>query len=105
MGISGGDFRAWYYSGAQGESKIGVVGKIVEIDGGITILVRADPQGINPRVLMLKIQADPFKGVFRPHIAREKELRYDEVSESGTFSDVHIEGKDVSFTLKIEAPK
>ncbi|WP_123103463.1 hypothetical protein [Acidithiobacillus sulfuriphilus] len=105
MNISGNDFRAWYYSGAQGESKIGVVGKIVEIDGGITTLVRADPQGINRRVLMLTIQTEPFKGKYRPHIAHEKELRYDEVSERGTFSDVHIESKDVSFTLKIEATK
>lgn len=105
MGASGNGFRAWYYSGAQGESKIGVAGKIVESDGSITTLLRAEPQGINSRVLMLKIQTEPFKGIFRPHIAYEKELRYDEVSERGAFSDVHIESKDVNVTLKVEAPR
>ncbi|WP_437556582.1 hypothetical protein [Acidithiobacillus sulfuriphilus] len=101
MGISGNDFRAWYYSGANGESKIGVVGKVIAIDGNSHALIRAVPQGINPRLLMLKIKIEPYAGVFHPHIACEEALRYDEISENGAFTDVHIEGEGGSFTIKV----
>ena len=102
MGISGNDFRAWYYSEAKGESKIGVVGKVIAIDGSSYTLVRAVPQGINPRLLMLKIKTEPYAGEFRPHIAYYKELRYDEISENCAFTDVHIEGEGSSFTINVE---
>lgn len=105
MSISGNDFLAWYYSGVQGESKIVVVGKIVEIDGSITTLVRAEPQNINHRVLMLKIHVKLYKGQFPPHFAFEKEIRYEESAENGAFTDVQIESKDGCLTLKVEAPK
>lgn len=101
MGISGNDFRAWYYSGAKGESTIGVAGKVFEIDGSSTTLVRAVPQGINPRLLMLKIKIEPYEGVFHPHNTHEKKLRYDEISDNCAFTDVHIEGDDGSLTLKV----
>ncbi len=101
MGISENDFRAWYYSGAKGESKIGVVGKVIAIDGSSYTLVRAVPQGINPRLLILKIKIEPYAGESRPHIAYYKKLRYDEISDNCAFTDVHIEGDDGSLTLKV----
>lgn len=102
MGISNDDFQAWYDAGAGGKSKIAVVGKVTEIDGSSTTLVRAEPQGINPRILMLKIRVEPYKGLFTPHIAFEKEIRYEEPAEKETFTDVHIESKDGSITLKVD---
>jgi hypothetical protein len=100
MGVSKDDFRAWYEPGGGG--KIVVVGKATEVDGTITTLVRAEPQGINPRMLRLNIHIEQYKGQFHPHIAFEKEIRYEE-PEKGTFTDVYIESKGGDFTLKVEA--
>ncbi len=102
MGISKDDFQAWYDAGTGGKSKIVVVGKVTEIDGSSTTLVRAEPQGINPHVLMLKIHVEPYKGLFSPHIAFEKEIRYEEPAEKEAFTDVNIKSKEGSFTLKVD---
>ncbi|MHB1581722.1 MAG: hypothetical protein ACYCUJ_10105 [Acidithiobacillus sp.] len=102
MDMSSEDFQVWYDTETDGKSKIAVVGKVSEIDGSSTTLVRAEPQGINPRILMLKIHVEPYKGPFPPHLAFEKEIRYEEPAENGAFTDVNIERKDGCFTLKID---
>lgn len=98
MDMSSEDFQVWYDTETDGKSKIAVVGKVSEIDGSSTTLVRAEPQGI----LMLKIHVEPYKGPFPPHLAFEKEIRYEEPAERGVFTDVNIERKDGCFTLKID---
>jgi hypothetical protein len=91
------DFRAYYDA-----DKIVVVGKVIEADGSSTTLVRAQPQGINPHVLMLKLQVEPYPGKSHPHIVGEKQLRYEEKAALGVFSEVHIDGANGGFTLKVE---
>lgn len=104
MGFSKDDFRAWYGAGADGGSEIMVAGKVTESDGGATALVRAEPQGINPLMLMLKLVIKPYDGGPNvPHIAFEHEIRYAEPSKQGAFSDVHIESAGGGFTLKVGA--
>lgn len=94
------DFRAWWEP--VGGGAIVVVGNVTEIDGGTTTLLRAEPQGINPRMLMLKLHVEPFKGQFRPHIAFVKELRYEEPADKGAFTDVYIERQGGGITVKVE---
>ena len=48
---------------------------------------------------MLKIRVEPYKGLFTPHIAFEKEIRYEESAEKETFTDVHIENKDYNLRV------
>ena len=97
------EFRAWYENDSAGKSHIKVKGTVTEIDGSTTTIVRANPQGINPRVLLLRLDVQPYSGSIPPHTAIEKEITYDELSTKGAFSDVTIEGKTDSFTLKVEA--
>ena len=104
MNVSKDDCRAWYDASDDGKSKIVVVCKVTEVGGSTATLVRAGPQGINPRMLMLKIQVEPYPGRFHPQIALDKELRYEEPAEKGAFTSVHVEGKDGDFTLEVEAP-
>lgn len=97
---SGDDFRAWYEPDSGG--KIVVAGKVTEIDGSTTTLVRAQPQGINPRMLMLKLHVEPYKGQFRPHIAFVKELRYEEPADKAAFTSVYIERQGGGIAIKVE---
>src|ERR1700688_1296171 len=99
--MSQDSFHASYEVGADGKSKIVVVGTVTEHGDDETTLVRAEPQGINPRMLMLKISIKPGPGPFHPHIVYDKEIRYEEPAEKGAFTEVHIESKDGDFTLKV----
>ena len=101
MDVSKDDFLAWFEPGAGG--KIVVIGKVTEVDGSTTTLVRAEPQGIDPHTLMLKIHIEPYKGRFHPHTAFKREIRYEEPAEKKTFTDVYIERKGGNLTLKVEA--
>jgi hypothetical protein len=106
MNVSPGDFRAWYETGPDSKSKLIVAGKVTETDGSEATLVRAEPQGNNPRILLLKVTIKPYEGRFHPHIAFEKEIRYEEHAKEGAFTDVDIQNKDSTLTLKIKsAPK
>jgi hypothetical protein len=102
MSKSEDDFRAWYENDSAGKSRIKVKGTATEVGGGTTTIVRANPQGINPRVLLLKLHVEPYPGQFHPHTAIDKEVTYDELSARGSFSDVMIERETDSFTLKVE---
>jgi hypothetical protein len=104
MNVSPGDFRAWYETGPGSKSKLIVAGKVTESDCGEATLVRAEPQGSNPRILLLKIAIKPYEGRFHPHIVFEKEIRYEELAEEGAFTDVDIQNKDNTLTLKIKSP-
>ncbi len=99
--LSEDDFRAWYDGDAPG--RIVVAGRVTEIDGSTATLVRAEPQGINPRMLMLKLHVAPFAGRLPPHTAVQKALRYEEPAEKGAFTDVHVERAGGGFTLKVDA--
>jgi hypothetical protein len=103
MSESKNDFRAWYENDSAGKSHIKVKGTVTEVDGSTTTIVRASPQGINPRILLLRLNVQPYSGPVPPHTAIEKEITFDELSTKGAFSEVTIEGKTGSFTLKIEA--
>jgi hypothetical protein len=104
MNPSYSDFGAWYEAGPGSKSKIIVAGKVMETDGSEVTLVRAEPQGNNPRKLLLKVNIKPYEGRFHPHIAIEKEIRYEELAEEGAFTDVDIQNKDNTLTLKIKSP-
>jgi hypothetical protein len=94
------DFRAWYEPAGGG--KIVVVGKVTETDGSTIMLVRAEPQGINPLILMLRLQVEPYKGQFHPHTAIIKELCYEEPAARRAFTDVYIERQGGGIELKVE---
>src|SRR5215469_14586475 len=97
MGASDHGFKAWYESSADGHSNIVVVGKVTEVDGSVTNLVRAVPQGKDPHVLLLKIKRKPYEGLFHPHISLEREIRYEEPAQPGEFADVQIQSNDNTF--------
>jgi len=63
-------------------------------------LVRAVPQGINPKDLLLKIEATPPQGgagnVVTPH-----ELRYAEAAQRDQYSQVTITGGNPSVTVPV----
>jgi len=84
-------FRACVDVGTDGKSKIVVSGTVWE-DGCTksTSLVRAGPQGINPHMLMLKIDSKPMSGIC-PHNVHPKDLRYEKPAEKGDFTQVHIQ--------------
>jgi hypothetical protein len=103
MSVSNRDFRAWYEAGPGSKSKIIVAGKVTETDGSEATLVRAEPQGNNPRILLLKITIKPYQGRFHPHLAVQKEIRYEEVAEERAYTDVDIQNKDGTLTLKIKS--
>jgi hypothetical protein len=100
MSVSDHSFEAWYEAGADGHSKIVVVGKVTEIDGSVSGLVRAVPQGMGPHTLLLKIKRKPYEGKFHPHITFEREIRYEEPAQPGAFADVKIQSNDNAFMLK-----
>jgi hypothetical protein len=102
MDVSKDDWRGWYDAGADGKWKIIVVGKVTEANGSTTTLVRTEPQCINSRMLMLKIHIEPYPGQFHPHIAFEREIRYEEPVEKGAFTNVHIESNIGDFSFKVE---
>ena len=76
MEIEQDSFRAWFEADRGGTSKIVVSGEVKEHQDDQTILVRAKPQGISPRVLMLKIAIKRGGGTFRLHnIMLHKKIR------------------------------
>jgi hypothetical protein len=96
MTASHADFRAFYEL-----DKIVVTGTVTESDGSTT-LVRIQPQGINSKILLLKLQVEPYPGQFHPRIAIQKQVRYEETAGPGAFSEVHIQAANGSFTLNVE---
>ncbi|WP_437560325.1 hypothetical protein [Acidithiobacillus sulfuriphilus] len=101
MGISGNDFRACYYFGPNGETKISVAGKVTAIDGCSYTLVRAVPQGMNPRQLMLQIVIEPYTGMIRPHIVCEQKVYYNEIADGRAYNSVHIDNGQGSVTIPV----
>jgi hypothetical protein len=104
MSEADGNFRAWYDDGGKGKSQIHVAGEVGEADGDTKSLVRAEPQGFNPRILMLRVNVVPFPGPFHPRIAVIKQLRYQEFSDKGDFTEVHIDNPGGNIVVKVGEP-
>ena len=96
------DFQACYGKDEGGNSEIIVKGTAHESDGSTTSLLRAEPQGINPRILLLELHVKPYGGPIVPHIAFDRHIQYEERAEKGEFTEVHIETRAGGFTLKAQ---
>jgi hypothetical protein len=104
MDIEQDSFRAWFETDNDGRSKIVVLGEVAQHEDDQTMLVRAKPQGINPRILMLKIAIKRGSGTFRAHnIMLHQKIRYEEPAAKGDFSDVHIQSSEGNFTIMVAA--
>jgi hypothetical protein len=98
-------FHAWYEH-TGGHSHIHVKGTVTDTDGDTTTIVRAAPQGINPKALLLHFHVEPYNGQFKPHIALQHEVTYSEASAKGAFTEVEIIGKGQAIAIKVgTAPK
>jgi hypothetical protein len=79
--------------------KLVVEGEVrVHVDWDVQI-VRAAPQGINPRVLLLKIQVKEPTGI-RSHAIMARKITYEEAVGATPFDQVTITFEGKSFTLK-----
>jgi hypothetical protein len=101
MGDSIGNFRAWYETDKNLNTKIIVAGNFTEVDGGKATLVRAEASG-DSLILMLRIDIAPYAGVLVPHTAQIKALRYEETTNRGNFSEVHIQGPSDEWTVNVD---
>jgi len=101
MDLSQDNFHAWYEKSTDAKSKIIVVGQVTETGDTKTNLVRAEPQGINPRVLMLRIEVTASDGPIHSRIAFQKDIRYEESAESDAFTDVHIQSESGDIAIKV----
>ena len=94
-------FHACIDAGTDGTSKIVVSGTVYEDGCETKSLVRSEPQGINPKILMLQVHSEPVKGVCPHHVA-PKDLKYEEPAQKGAFTQVHIQMDDTADVTSVE---
>jgi hypothetical protein len=83
-------FKACIDATADGKSRIVVTGTVWQGGCETKSIVRADPQGINPKILMLRIDDKIRQGICPKNIM-SKDLRYEEPAAKGDFTQVHIQ--------------
>jgi hypothetical protein len=94
-------FHAWYEDDVAGTSHIKVNGTVVDTDGSTTTIVRAVSQGMNPHVLVLRFNVEPYPGPFHPHTAVEREISYEELSPKGALTDVKLEHEGGIIAIRV----
>ncbi|HXC54602.1 MAG TPA: hypothetical protein VNU97_04860 [Rhizomicrobium sp.] len=93
--------HAWVNSMPPGKPKLMVIVAVTTPTTGWTVkLVRANPQGINPAILLLRIDATPPKGRAGQMVTRH-ELRYEESPPKGKYTEATIIGGTPGVTVKV----
>jgi len=78
-----------------------VTGKVQEPTNGWSVmLTKAIPQGINPKILMLKLNENPPKHA-AGDIVTTYPVEYDDAVGEHHFTEVTIEAKGGSFTIPV----
>jgi hypothetical protein len=95
------DWHAWY-AGSSGKLTLNVSGKCQFPTPGFKVtLKRQEPQGINPRILLLEKTVQPPSGVV-PQVITVERVRYSEPATSTQFNQVTILPDGV--TVPVEEP-
>ncbi len=102
LGLQEKAFKAWIDSMPPGKPTLIVTGETdpIEVDWKV-VLVRAAPQGINPKVLLLKIEVTKPTGLHSNALA-SRTLRYEEKPAQADYASVTILNGDHAFTLPVE---
>jgi hypothetical protein len=94
-------FHAWIDRMPMGGPRLFVTGDIVTPSGGWTAsLTRAVPQGINPNILILQIDASPPTGG-APTVMTTMSLRFEEAPPAHPYTDVTIRHGGGDFTIEV----
>lgn len=94
-------FRAWMDNMPVGGPKLIVIGDVVAPTGGWNVSLRpASPQGINPNILILTIEARPPTGE-SSQVETKIPLRYVEAPPAHPYTEVTIRSSGGEFTLGV----
>lgn len=85
-----------------GKPRLYVTGQVEAPTPGWTVkLVRAQPQGINPLILILELQATQPTGQVNQVVTR-MDVRYDEDPAKEDYTNVTIRYEGEEFTIEVE---
>lgn len=85
------------------------VGSTIVVEGNVEVAVdvkvrleRMEPQGINPKILLLKIHAEePPPGKMRSHAIHSVEVSYQEEASKDQYTAATVLGDGESVTVKV----
>jgi hypothetical protein len=91
-------FKAVLIRNGHYKEELLVTGDVTEPTTSWTVkLERAEPQGINPRILLLKLVEQPPTGL-AGDVVTTHHVRYEEAPPKGSYDQVTIEG---AFTINV----
>jgi hypothetical protein len=94
-------FKAWIDAMPGSPPRLIVTGEIeVPTTGWKVGMSRQVPQGVNPKILLLKVHADPPEGP-AGQIVLKLPLRYEELAAPGQFTQVTILYENESVTVDV----
>ncbi|MGO9118574.1 MAG: hypothetical protein ACLQPD_13330 [Desulfomonilaceae bacterium] len=89
-GVETKNWYAWYNTMPPGPTRLYVIGDVqVGNPGVLAVLKMHEPQGINPKILMLDLTLAQRPGYW-PQIVTTAHARYDEKAEVSTYTSVSI---------------
>ena len=97
-------FKAWLANEAGRGTVLNVKGDVQDMIETKLTLVRAEPQGFNPAVLMLKVNAEePTSGVARSRAIGSHPVSYQESVTPHQYKSVTIQAENESVTINVDA--
>ena len=89
-GVQTENWYAWFDIMPPHPARLHVIGDVqVWNPGVLAVLKRHEPQGINPRILMLDLTLVQIPGYW-PQIVTTAHARYDEQADSGAYTSVSV---------------